>query len=185
MLRRPQNTKKQPQKGAKSPARPSRNQNEIAAKERKDRKEKPHKFLSLRSLQCNTEESRNSNKIPALDLPGECSSQGNVCQGNGGGRRLGYSPGRIRGICEIRGKIFAIMSDFDILQCKTRRTFALSAPFRGPFLVFNPTASSVTLARAGKRPFDGPETLHTSPGQVVREIAASDHAKPIAGHPTL
>ena len=43
----------------------------------------------------------------------------------------------------------------------------------------------VTLARVGKRPFDRPETLHTSPGQVVREIAASDHTKPIPGRPTL
>ena len=43
----------------------------------------------------------------------------------------------------------------------------------------------VTLARVGKRALDGPETLHASPGQVVREIAASDHAKPIAGRPTL
>src|ERR1017187_6041776 len=33
----------------------------------------------------------------------------------------------------------------------------------------------VTLARVGKCALDRPETLHASPGQVVREIAASDH----------
>jgi len=57
---------------------------------------------------------------------------------------------------------------------KSRRHPAISISWQTP-----------ALARVGKRALDRPETLHTSPGQVVRKIPASDHTKPITGHPGL